>query len=360
MPKKSSIPPNAAELRLRAEARLKERHAHPIPPRTEADTKRLLHELQVHQIELELQNTELQEARNKVETLLATYTDLYDFAPVGYFSVDEQGLILEVNLTGAAFLGIERARLINQRLQGFVDPPSRKLFPTFLKKVFASPGKHICELPLLNERGTPFWADLQAASADSANGSRKWCRVAISDLTTLKHEEEVRRRLEDMAVANRELKLEIVQRLKAEVALKKSEAHYVQLFEQSRHMQEQLRHLSRQLLLTQEEERKRISRELHDEIVQTLVGINVHLASLTMKAPVNLKNLRKKITRTQRLVEKSVTIVHRFARELRPTVLDDLGLVPALQSYIKDFMKRTNIRTHFTAFAGVEQLNSTQ
>jgi signal transduction histidine kinase len=61
-------------------------------------------------------------------------------------------------------------------------------------------------------------------------------------------------------------------------------------------MQEQLRHLSRQLLLTQEEERKRISRELHDEIVQTLVGINVHLASLTMKAPVNLKDLRKKIS----------------------------------------------------------------
>jgi signal transduction histidine kinase len=215
-------------------------------------------------------------------------------------------------------------------------------------------------MPLLNERGIPFWTDLQAASASSERGKRKWCRIAISDLTTLKHEEEIRRRLEDMAVANRELKLEIVQRLKAEVALKKSEAHYAHLFEQSLQMQEQLRHLSRQLLLTQEEERKRISRELHDEIVQTLVGINVHLASLTMKAPVNLRSLRKKITRTQRLVEKSVTIVHRFARELRPTVLDDLGLVPALQAFIKDFTKRTNIRIHFTAFAGVEQLTGTQ
>jgi signal transduction histidine kinase len=132
------------------------------------------------------------------------------------------------------------------------------------------------------------------------------------------------------------------------------------LFEQSRHLQEQLRHLSRQLLLAQEEERKRISRELHDEIVQTLVGINVHLASFTLKAPVNLKDLKKKITRTQRLVEKSVDIVHRFARELRPTVLDDLGLIPALQSFIKDFVKRTKIRAHFTAFAGVEQLNGSQ
>ena len=125
-------------------------------------------------------------------------------------------------------------------------------------------------------------------------------------------------------------------------------------------MQEQLRHLSRQLLLTQEEERKRISRELHDEIVQTLVSINVHLASLTMKAPFNLKDLRKKIAQTQHLVEKSVTIVHRFARGLRPTVLDDLGLIPALQSFIKDFTKETKIRVHFTAFSGVEQLNGTQ
>jgi len=168
------------------------------------------------------------------------------------------------------------------------------------------------------------------------------------------------RRLKELARTNRELKLEIVQRRKVETALKKSEAHYAQLFEESRHMQEQLRHLSRQLLLTQEEERKRISRELHDEIVQTLVGINVHLASLTLQAGVNIKDLRKKIAQTQRLVEKSVTIVHRFARGLRPTVLDDLGLIPALQSFIKDFTKRTSIRIHFMAFAGVEQLNSTQ
>jgi PAS domain S-box-containing protein len=358
MPKKPTTPPPAAELRRRAESRLKGNHA--PPPRTEADTTRLLHELQVHQIELELQNAELQEARDKVETLLETYTDLYHFAPVGYFSVDEQGVILEVNLTGAALLGIERVRLINQRLQSFVDPPSRKLLLAYLKKIFTSPGKHICELPLLNERSIPFWADLQAASADTATGARKWCRIAISDLTTLKHEEEVRRRLEDMSVANHHLKQEIVHRQKVEEALKKSEAHYTQLFKRSLLLQEQLRHLSRQLLLTQEEERKRISRELHDEVVQTLVGINVHLASLSIKSPVNLKDLRKKINHTQRLVEKSVEIVHRFARELRPTVLDDLGLIPALQSFIKNFTERTKIRVRFTASEGVDQLNGTQ
>ena len=80
-------------------------------------------------------------------------------------------MILAVNLTGAALLGVDRSRLINKRLQSFVDPPSRTLFQAFLKKVFAAPTKHICELPLLNERSIPFWADLQAASADAVKGA---------------------------------------------------------------------------------------------------------------------------------------------------------------------------------------------
>lgn len=167
-------------------------------------------------------------------------------------------------------------------------------------------------------------------------------------------------RLERLASANKNLKREIIERHKAERALKESEAHYVQLFRKSLHMEEQLRHLSRQLILAQEEERKRISRELHDEIAQTLVGINVHLASLKVKARLNIKDLLKKIGQTQKLVENSVNTVHRFARELRPTVLDDLGLIPALEAFIKDFSKRTSIHVRFTAFPGVEQLNSTK
>jgi signal transduction histidine kinase len=121
-------------------------------------------------------------------------------------------------------------------------------------------------------------------------------------------------------------------------------------------MQEELRLLSRQLLSAQEEERKMISRELHDQIAQTLTGINVRLASLKTESTLNNKGLQKKISSTQRLVEKSVDIVHRFARELRPTVLDDLGLIPALHSFMKSFATRTGVRTSLTAFAAVEQL----
>jgi signal transduction histidine kinase len=164
------------------------------------------------------------------------------------------------------------------------------------------------------------------------------------------------RRSLDLTASNRQLQQEILQRKSVEESLRKSEQHYSQLLEQSRHMQEELRLLSRQLLSAQEEERKMISRELHDQIAQTLTGINVRLASLKTESTLNNKGLQKKISSTQRLVEKSVDIVHRFARELRPTVLDDLGLIPALHSFMKSFAARTGVRTSLTAFAAVEQL----
>jgi signal transduction histidine kinase len=125
-------------------------------------------------------------------------------------------------------------------------------------------------------------------------------------------------------------------------------------------MQEQLRHLSRQILQAQEEERKRISRELHDVIAQTLTGISIRLTALKTGVAVNAKGLQKKIASTQRLVEESVRIVHQFARELRPSVLDDLGLIPALHSFVKTFADRTRLRIRLRIFAGVEQLDAAQ
>ena len=166
----------------------------------------------------------------------------------------------------------------------------------------------------------------------------------------------------ELAASNHELKKEILQRQTAEQNLRQSEQHYRELLEQSRRLQEQLRHLSRRILSAQEEERKRISRELHDVIAQTLTGINVRLATLKTEATASTKGLSQNISRTQRLVEKSVSIIHRFARELRPAVLDDLGLVPALHSHMKDFTKQTGLRIHFTTFTSgaIEGLGSAE
>ena len=132
---------------------------------------------------------------------------------------------------------------------------------------------------------------------------------------------------------------------------------YRSLLEESEFMQQKLRHLTRQFLTAQEDERREISRELHDEVVQTLVGINVELAALGHAASGGLGAVKAKIARTQRLVAKSVSAVHKFARELRPAVLDDLGLIPALHAHMKSVAARKNLKIHLIADAGVEVLD---
>ena len=182
----------------------------------------------------------------------------------------------------------------------------------------------------------------------------------VTDITILKRAEEAQRRSDAVAAANEEVRQEITRRSVIEESLNKSEQLQRRLLAESRLMQERLRHLSRQVLLAQEEERKRISRELHDVIAQTLTGINLRLAALKQAAGFNKQHLGRDISRTQRLVEKSVDMVHRFARELRPAVLDDLGLIPALHSFVKLFSQRTRIHVHLKAYATVEQLSIQQ
>lgn len=206
---------------------------------------------------------------------------------------------------------------------------------------------------LIKQAGTFF-----AVAITPIEKTHRRAREATAHLQ--KFIETLSQRTVELAASNLELSLEIVQRQAAEAALKKSERHYSQLLKQSDHLQEQLRRLSRQILSAQEDERKKISRELHDVIAQTLTGINIRLAALKKEAAVNTKGLDRNIARTQRLVEKSVNIVHQFARELRPAVLDDLGLVPALHTFMKHFSARTGVRTHLTAYAGIEQLDSTR
>lgn len=188
---------------------------------------------------------------------------------------------------------------------------------------------------------------------EDTHRAAKEANVRLGQLNRALH-----RRSLDLSASNRQLKGEIVRRKRIEEALRDSERHYALLLEQSRHLQDQLRSLSRELLSAQEEERKKISRELHDEIAQTLSGINVQLATLKQQASVNVKGLQRKIASAQRMVEKSVGIVHRFARELRPPVLDDLGLIPALHSLVKNFAARTGVRMRLTVFARVERLDN--
>ena len=338
-------PPTAVQpdpLRRRAEDRLRERPGNQrstaVVPKSDADAKRLLHELQVHQIELEMQNAELRQARDELEVALDNYTDLYDFAPSGYFTLAATGTILRANLTGSLLVGIERSRLVGQSFGRFVSAEFRPAFGTFLEQVFVGQTKQAGDFELARQGQPPRFVHIEAQCLLNGQG----CRAAVVDITARKTAEEARYRLEVMTASNHKLELEIIRRKTLEQALKASE--------------HQLRQLSHEILLAQEAERKRISRELHDTVLQTLVGISIHLASLTPKPADNPTSLRRKIAQTQRLVEKSLAMVHRFAVELRPTVLDDLGLIPALHTFMKDFMKRTGVRARLTAYAAVNQL----
>lgn len=322
--------------------------------------QRIVHELQVHQIELELQNEELKQAKADVDAALEKYTDLYDFAPVGYFSLDEQGQILEVNLTGAALLGSERSRLVGRRFQLFVAPPSRPMFHAFLGRVFAAHVKRVCEAQLVTENGAALWGDLQAMSAATPRGTGKWCRMAVIDVTGRKQMEEARHRIDLLAATNRGLEEEIIRRQTVEAALKRSELRTRQLLEESRGLQKSLREMSHRILLVQENQRKEISRELHDKVCQLLVGIRVHLSVFARAAALDPQGIRRRIAPLRRLVERSVRTVRQYSRNLRPAMLDDIGLVAALRSYIDEMPKRKGRRIRFSAAEEFTDLDNDQ
>ena len=128
-------------------------------------------------------------------------------------------------------------------------------------------------------------------------------------------DQELVRRTLDLAASNRSLKKSIVRRKRVEEALKKSGGHSRQLLEESRDLQKHLQQLTHQILMAQENKRKKISHDLQDEIAQTLLGINARLLILKREAALNAKGFKKDIACTQRLVDKSVTSIKRFARE---------------------------------------------
>jgi PAS domain-containing protein len=139
---------DAQMLRRKAEELLKEKQKKVNIPAIEADAKKLLHELQVHQIELEMQNEELHQANETAETALKKYTMMYDFAPMGYFTLDSDGSICDLNFTGAELLGEKRFALVNSNFKLFVSEDSKPVFNKFFSKVYTSNAKESCELML--------------------------------------------------------------------------------------------------------------------------------------------------------------------------------------------------------------------
>ncbi|HEX7628289.1 MAG TPA: histidine kinase dimerization/phosphoacceptor domain -containing protein [Candidatus Methanoperedens sp.] len=153
------------------------------------DAQYLVHELEVHQIELEMQNEELRRIQLELEGARNRYSDLYDFAPVGYFTFDKNGLILDVNLTGAQKLGIERSYLIKKPFSLYIEG-NKDAFYSHIQEVLKSEKRVTFELRLLDKGGKVFDAQLENMPVRDINGNLL-CRTAMSDITERKLASEI-------------------------------------------------------------------------------------------------------------------------------------------------------------------------
>jgi transcriptional regulator with PAS, ATPase and Fis domain len=170
---------DAQTLRQKAEEQLKIKQKKPGTPVMGTDVTRLLHELQVHQIELEMQNEELRQAYETAETALKKYTMLYDFAPMGYFTLDSNGGICELNFTGSELLKDKRFSLINSNFKLFVSEESRAVFNDFFRKVYTSNAKESCKV-MLGYDNTPL---CRVYMEGIVTGDDQKCLLSVMDIS---------------------------------------------------------------------------------------------------------------------------------------------------------------------------------
>jgi len=166
-------------LRRNAEELLKKKQFKMNLSAMDTDAVKLLHELQVHQIELEMQNEELIQANETAETALRKYTMLYDFAPMGYFTLDSLGNINELNFTGAEMLGDKRFSLVNINFKLFVAEESQSVFDRFFSKVYSNDSKESCEI-ILGYNGNP---SCRVYMEGIVTGDDKQCLLSVVDIS---------------------------------------------------------------------------------------------------------------------------------------------------------------------------------
>jgi PAS domain S-box-containing protein len=171
-----------------AEKRWSEKSLGLVPPQTEAGILRLNHELQVHQIELEMQNEELRRLQEEIEVARTRYFDLYDSAPVGYCTLSEKGLIIEANLAAAKLVGVIRSAFVNQPLARFIFNEDQDIFFLHSHKLFETGEPLVCELRIVLNNGTPIWVNVMATATRDAQGAPA-ARIALNDINELKRTE---------------------------------------------------------------------------------------------------------------------------------------------------------------------------
>ncbi|MDP3072395.1 MAG: PAS domain-containing sensor histidine kinase [Opitutaceae bacterium] len=428
-------------LRRAAEARL---HARPAvgQPRAEADLRRLQHELEVHQIELEMQNEELRQSQAALEAGIERYTELYDFAPAGYFTLRADGTIRLVNLAGARLTGVERAWLLGRRFQLFVARSDRRAFDEFLARMLAQQEAGTIELGLVAEDRPALAVWVQGER--STDGQE--CRFIVTDIDARRQAERKLARSEAHLRAIVETEPEGVNILGADGALLEVnpaglrmleaesfqqvahasiysfvteehraafrqlagkvfggesgtlefeivglkggrrwlETHAAPLRDEAgkivsflgitrditarkrtesalRDSAEQLRALAARVQVVREEERTLIAREIHDVLAQELTRLKIDLTWVAKRlgpplAPTGQAAVAGRIGEALGQVDATITMVQRIATDLRPVILDTLGLPAAVEWLGEDFARRTGVVCRVQAGPGPTEL----
>ncbi len=187
----------AAILRQKAEDSLKSKPLKSGSQLTESDALKFVHELQVHQIELELQNEELLLSKSAAQDAAEKYTELYDFAPSGYFTISKEDEIIELNISGSQMLGKERSRLKTKRLGFFISDDTKPIYNLFVEKVFKSKIKESCEVTLSADGRAPLYVYVTGIVTENSEQSH----IAMVDITERKKVEDALRKSESQMCA---------------------------------------------------------------------------------------------------------------------------------------------------------------
>lgn len=297
---KKGLSTSLSMMRERAEAKARE-NADRMPENlgtlSPDETKRILHELRVHQIQLEMQNEELRRAQEELENSRMRYFDLYDLAPVGYISISGNGLILEANLTIAGLLNATRSDLLRKPFAGFIAGEDRDLNFQRLKQLHETKEPQAYEMKMLRKTGAPFWARIEATAAQDDDGAFI-CRAVLSDIT---------------------------ERKRAQANLAETE----------------LRYLSRRVILAQEEERKRLSRELHDSIGQKIISMQLEITWLKKQEP---REANKDIYRNIiKMTTEASEELQQICLGLRPLVMDRISFTAAVKELLEEFESNSDL-----------------
>lgn len=187
MAKDSRSGSNSSDLRKQAEKSEAQLPDMPnIGDLSTEQVQQLIHELKVHQIELEIQNDELRRTEDELEASRDRYVDLYDFSPVGYLTLDKKGRIIRTNLTASRLLGIERGRLTQKSLSQFVSPSDNYALNVHVKHIFMRNSPQVSELRFIRGDSTSFTGLLQSVAIEDANDAVVECRSVITDITKQK------------------------------------------------------------------------------------------------------------------------------------------------------------------------------